>query len=68
MIRRVQQASGTLTPTRTIGFWETVGSVWHSRGWRGFYAGLGIGLVKQVPMHSISLASWQAAKVALNID
>ncbi|KZV92262.1 mitochondrial carrier [Exidia glandulosa HHB12029] len=68
VIRRVQQASGTLSPTRTIRFGETIVSVWQTRGWRGFYSGLGIGLVKQVPMHSISLASWQAAKVALNID
>jgi len=68
VIRRVQQASGTKSPTRTIGFIETSGSVWQQRGWRGFYTGMGIGLVKQVPMHSLSLASWQAAKVALNID
>jgi solute carrier family 25 protein 16 len=68
VIRRVQQASGTAHPDRTVGFLETSSSVARTRGWRGFYSGMGIGLVKQVPMHSISLASWQATKVALNID
>ncbi|KAJ7251209.1 mitochondrial carrier [Mycena rebaudengoi] len=67
VIRRTQQASGKGTPNRMIGFQETVRSVWVRAGWRGFFAGLGIGLVKQVPTHSISLAAWQIAKKALNI-
>lgn len=62
VIRRMQQASG-----HALGFKETVGIIWKTGGWRGYYAGLGIGLVKQVPMHSISLAVWQAAKGLLNI-
>ncbi|KAH7096810.1 mitochondrial carrier [Auriculariales sp. MPI-PUGE-AT-0066] len=68
VIRRVQQASGTAHPDRALGFLETSTTVARNRGWQGFYTGMGIGLVKQVPMHAISLASWQAAKVALNID
>ncbi|KAJ7686578.1 mitochondrial carrier [Mycena rosella] len=67
VIRRTQQASGKGTPNRMIGFQETVRSVWMAAGWRGFFTGLGIGLVKQVPTHSLSLASWQLAKKALNI-
>jgi solute carrier family 25 protein 16 len=48
VIRRTQQASGKGTPNRMIGFRETVRSVWIAAGWRGFFTGLGIGLVKQV--------------------
>ncbi|KAJ7503040.1 mitochondrial carrier [Mycena galericulata] len=67
VIRRTQQASGKGTPNRMIGFRETVGSVWMTTGWRGFFTGLGIGLIKQVPTHALSLTSWQLAKKALNI-
>ncbi|KAJ7072182.1 mitochondrial carrier [Mycena amicta] len=62
VIRRTQQASGKGTPNRMIGFQETVNSVWAAAGWRGFFTGLGVGLFKQVPMHAISLATWQLAK------
>lgn len=50
-----------------MGFLETVRKVYNASGLRGFYAGLGIGLVKQVPMHSISLTVWQAAKKVLDV-
>jgi len=67
VIRRTQQASGKGCPNRMIGFLETVRIIWVPAGWRGFFTGLGIGLVKQVPMHAISLTAWQLAKKALNI-
>ncbi|KAJ6631561.1 mitochondrial carrier domain-containing protein [Mycena sp. CBHHK59/15] len=67
VIRRTQQASGKGTPNRMVGFRETVRSVWMTAGWRGFFTGLGIGLVKQVPTQSISLAVWQVGKKVLNI-
>lgn len=67
VVRRTQQASGVGSPDRMIGFRETVNRVWIQAGWRGFFAGLGIGLIKQVPMHSISLAAWQVAKRILDI-
>lgn len=51
VVRRMQQASGSLKLRGRMGFGDTVRKVWHTSGWRGFYAGLGIGLVKQVPMH-----------------
>lgn len=50
-----------------LGFLETVRKVYSTSGLKGFYAGLGIGLVKQVPMHSISLTVWQAAKQILDV-
>ncbi|RDB26064.1 putative mitochondrial carrier C17H9.08 [Hypsizygus marmoreus] len=73
VVRRIQQASvrrtsrsvGSHAPSR-MGFRETTTSIWRRSGWRGFYAGLGVGLVKQVPMHSISLAVWQTFKDLLD--
>lgn len=67
VIRRHQQASRGLSTHYFLGFKQVVRTVWKTSGWRGFYAGLGVGLIKQVPMHSISLAAWQAAKRVLNI-
>jgi solute carrier family 25 (mitochondrial carrier protein), member 16 len=67
VIRRYQQASGRHNAQHFVGFRETVRTIWVAGGWRGFYAGLGVGLIKQVPMHSISLAAWQAAKRILDI-
>lgn len=71
VIRRIQQASGHgSNGSRMISspsFRKTALDVWRTAGWRGFYAGLGIGLIKQVPMHSISLSVWQAAKRILDI-
>ncbi|KAG8835605.1 hypothetical protein FRC17_002197 [Serendipita sp. 399] len=67
VIRRYQQASGRNHARHFMGFKETVLMIWRTGGWKGFYAGLGVGLIKQVPMHSISLAAWQAAKSVLNI-
>jgi solute carrier family 25 (mitochondrial carrier protein), member 16 len=67
VIRRYQQASGKHNAQHFVGFRETIRIIWLAGGWRGFYAGLGVGLIKQVPMHSISLATWQAAKRILEI-
>jgi solute carrier family 25 protein 16 len=68
VIRRTQQASGASSPESMIGFRETVVHIWNKACWRGFFSGLGIGLVKQVPMHSISLVTWQIAKRFLNVE
>lgn len=51
VVRRMQQASGSLNMRKRMGFRDTVRMVWQTGGWKGFYAGLGTGLVKQVPMH-----------------
>ncbi|KAH8918431.1 mitochondrial carrier [Atractiella rhizophila] len=68
VVRRLQQVGGTRNPDRMISFWEVVQEVWKTRGVRGFYVGLGLGLVKQVPMTSISLTSYWWAKRVLGID
>jgi solute carrier family 25 (mitochondrial carrier protein), member 16 len=67
VVRRTQQASGAGSPERMISFRVTIARVWTQAGWRGFFSGLGIGLIKQVPMHSISLATWQIAKQILDV-
>jgi solute carrier family 25 protein 16 len=67
VIRRMQQAHKTVSPRGFMGFREAVELIWRTGGWKGFYAGLGIGLTKQVPMHSISLAVWQASKRYLEV-
>ena len=72
VIRRNQQANGAklgreIGLVRFLTFRETVQMVWKAGGWRGFYTGMGLGLVKQVPVHSISLAVWQAMKRLLEI-
>lgn len=67
VIRRMQQASGGLGTGSSLTSREAVKTVLRSGGWRGFYAGLGIGLVKQVPMHSISWTVWQASKKFLGV-
>ncbi|KDQ61708.1 hypothetical protein JAAARDRAFT_123771 [Jaapia argillacea MUCL 33604] len=67
VIRRVQQASGSVGSGSRLGSREVVTSIWRRSGWKGYYAGLGIGLVKQVPMHSISLSVWQASKRFLGV-
>ncbi|KAL1682021.1 mitochondrial carrier domain-containing protein [Schizophyllum commune] len=74
VIRRMQQASGYWLAAAGVqpmknqyAFKSTVQKIWRTSGWRGYYAGLGIGLVKQVPMNSISLSVWQAMKSVLDI-
>ncbi|KAL1739845.1 mitochondrial carrier domain-containing protein [Schizophyllum fasciatum] len=74
VIRRMQQASGYWLAAAGVqpmkdqyAFRNTVAKIWRTSGWRGYYAGLGIGLVKQVPMNSISLSVWQAMKSILEI-
>ncbi|KAK7060152.1 coenzyme A transporter [Paramarasmius palmivorus] len=66
VVRRMQQASGH-NSIQPLGVGQTVKQIWRTSGWRGFYFGLGVGLLKQVPMHSVSLATWQAAKRFLGI-
>ncbi|CAL1697536.1 unnamed protein product [Somion occarium] len=67
VIRRNQQASGGFGYSEPLNFRDAARLIWKAGGWRGFYAGLGIGLVKQVPLHSISWAVWHAAKRFLHV-
>ena len=65
--RRTQQASGAGSPERLISFREIGARIWMQAGWRGFFSEMGMGLIKQVPTHSISLAAWQIAKQILDV-
>lgn len=66
IVRRRQQVAQREKGERG-GVVEVVKHVYRSKGWRGFYVGMGLGLVKQVPMHAISLGTWQLSKRALGI-
>lgn len=67
VIRRRMQIGGIQNPDRWVRWGETVSTIWKSRGWRGFYVGLGIGYLKVVPMTGISFAVWQSCKRLLDI-
>jgi solute carrier family 25 protein 16 len=62
IVRRWVQAGGPARPDRWLGWSETVRDVWRANGWRGFYAGLGTGYLKAVPVTAASFAVWQAGK------
>ena len=67
VVRRRMQVGGITQPDRWLRWGETVGAVWHSRGWRGFYVGLGIGYLKAVPMTAVSFTVWQSCKRLLDV-
>lgn len=67
VVRRHMQVGGLTRPDRWLGFGETVNHVWTTRGWRGFFVGLGIGYLKIVPMTAVSFAVWQWGKRALGV-
>ncbi|KAF5380638.1 hypothetical protein D9615_004755 [Tricholomella constricta] len=50
IVRRHMQVGGITRPDRWLRLGETVSTIWHSGGWRGFYVGLTIGYLKVVPM------------------
>ncbi|EJD07102.1 mitochondrial carrier [Fomitiporia mediterranea MF3/22] len=69
IVRRRMQVGGLTNPDPRawLTFSETVKRVWSTRGWRGFYVGLGIGLAKVVPMTATSFAVWQWGKRVLDV-
>ena len=67
VIRRRMQVGGLTHPERWLRWDETVRTIWHTSGWRGFYVGLGIGYVKIMPMTAVIFAVWQWAKRMLGV-
>lgn len=67
IVRRRMQVGGITRPDRWLGLAETVGAVWRSGGWKGFYVGLSIGYLKVVPMTAVSFTVWQSGKRLLNV-
>jgi len=67
VVRRRMQVGGLTQPDRWLRWGETVNTIWRSRGWRGFYVGLGIGYLKVVPMTAVSFAVWQRMKRLLDV-
>jgi len=67
VVRRRMQVGGLTCPDRWLRWGETVGAVWHSGGWKGFFVGLSIGYLKVVPMTAVSFAVWQGGKRVLGV-
>jgi len=67
VIRRRMQVGGTTSPDRWLRWGETIYSIWHASGWKGFYVGLSIGYLKVVPMTAVSFTVWQSGKRLLGV-
>lgn len=65
--RRRMQVGGITRPDRWLRWGETVSSIWHASGWKGFYVGLSIGYLKIIPMTAVSFAVWQSGKRLLHV-
>ncbi|CDS06760.1 hypothetical protein LRAMOSA09287 [Lichtheimia ramosa] len=66
--RRRMQVGGLLHPTKFVGFFETVKSIYATKGFKGFYVGLSIGYIKVAPMMAISFTVYSRMKTLLKID
>ncbi|KAG6844386.1 hypothetical protein H0H87_007290 [Tephrocybe sp. NHM501043] len=55
IVRRRMQVGGITRPDRWLRLGETVSTVWHSGGWRGFYVGLSIDVDDNNPLFTSRL-------------
>ncbi len=67
VVRRRMQVGGLTRPDRWLRWGETVGMIWSTWGWRGFFVGLSIGYLKVVPMTAVSFTVWQALRSIVGI-
>src|SRR5205807_1170713 len=68
VIRRRMQVYGALDPSKYIGIWQTIRTIWETNGFKGFFVGLSIGYLKVTPMVAISFTVYHRMKLLLNID
>ncbi|CAG8455871.1 12002_t:CDS:2 [Funneliformis mosseae] len=68
VIRRRMQVYGALDPTKFIGMWQTIRTIWSTNGFKGFFVGLSIGYLKVTPMVAVSFTVYNRMKLFLNID
>lgn len=68
VIRRRMQVYGAVDPTRYVGFWQTIRTIWVTNGFKGFFVGLSIGYLKVTPMVAVSFTVYHRMKLLLNID
>ena len=66
--RRRMQVYGALDPTKFVGVWQTIRTIWETNGFKGFFVGLSIGYLKVTPMVAISFTVYHRMKLLLNID
>ena len=68
VIRRRMQVYGALDPTKYVGIWQTIRTIWETNGFKGFFVGLSIGYLKVTPMVALSFTIYNRMKLLLNID
>lgn len=67
VLRRRMQVGGAVGDGHRLRMAETAGLIWRERGFRGFFAGLGVGYVKVVPMVAVSFWVYERGKLVLGI-
>ncbi|CAD6573569.1 MAG: hypothetical protein TREMPRED_000858 [Tremellales sp. Tagirdzhanova-0007] len=66
VVRRRMQVGGARGGSG-INWRDAIRGIYEKGGWRGFFVGLSIGYLKVIPMTSISFATWQLMKRAMEI-
>lgn len=67
VIRRRMQVGGVVGDGHRLTMTEVAGNIYKSKGFRGFYVGLGIGYVKVVPLAATSFYVYERMKVVFGI-
>ena len=67
VIRRRMQVGGAVGDGHKMRIAETAGLIYRERGFRGYFAGLGVGYVKVVPMVAVSFWVYERGKLVLGI-
>ncbi|KAL1587535.1 hypothetical protein WHR41_03909 [Cladosporium halotolerans] len=67
VIRRRMQVGGVVGDGHRLTMTEVAGNIYKTKGFRGFYVGLGIGYVKVVPLAATSFFVYERMKVFFGI-
>ena len=67
VIRRRMQVGGVVGDGHRLTMTEVAGNIYKTKGFRGFYVGLGIGYVKVVPLAATSFFVYERMKVLFGI-
>ena len=62
VVRRRMQVGGAVGDGHRLRMGEVFRDIWHVKGWRGFFVGLGIGYLKVVPMVATSFYVYERCK------
>lgn len=53
---QIQRKSSNM---KASGIWETLLSIWHKQGFRGFYRGLSVNLLRTVPNSAMTILTYE---------